>query len=180
MFQTLKLTIDATSQFGESLILTNNSLYIAEGGWSTPKNVHAYSRSAGLWSKTSLIQPPGDFPLLDATDDFIVSSSSSSTFIYSKSASAWSTTATLSESGVAASISGSSVLVAKRDQAGYGLVFEQISSAWTQVAALVPSVTLTSPNKCEIGLSSDAKVAGLCGSGKNHLSSSLSFPHFDV
>jgi hypothetical protein len=167
MLQTQKFTISASTQFGESLILTNSSLFIAEAGWSSPKNVHAYSRSAGLWSKTALLNPEGGFPLLAATDDMIVSSGSSNTYVYTKSGAAWSTTATLSGATPAAAISGSStLLVAKIDEPGFGYVLKQLSSAWTQVAALVPSVTLSSQNKCQIGISDDAKVAGLCGKGK--------------
>jgi hypothetical protein len=88
MYQTQKFTISASSQFGESLVLTNNSLFIAEAGWITPKNVHAYSRSAGSWSKTTLLNPEGSYPLLAAVDDMIVSSGSSDTYVYTKSGAA--------------------------------------------------------------------------------------------
>jgi hypothetical protein len=169
MFQTQKFTTSSSQQFGNSLILTNNSLFISENSWwLSYKNVYAYSRSDGSWSNTAVLTPQGSYPLLAATDDMIVSSSSSGTYIFTKSGAAWSTTATLSGEADAASISrSSSLLVAPVNTPGFGRVFEQISSAWTQIAALVPSVTLSSQSNCNIGISEDAKVAGLCGSGMN-------------
>jgi hypothetical protein len=173
MFQTQQFLVSGSAQLGDSLILTNNSLFIADEG-----NVHAYSRSAGSWSEMSVLNPEGSYPLLAATDDMIVSSDSSNTFVFTKSGVAWSTTATLSGAAPAAAISGSStLLVAKRDQGGSGFVFEQISSAWTQVAALAPSETLGYQSSCKIGLSKDAKVAGLCGQGNLSRSSPPLDPH---